>query len=209
MRLSSACIGGLLAVCIAAPASASGQSSTVEGVVYVRNAPSVGAVIYLIPDSGPPPAPSPEPVVIDQRNLHFVPHILPVAPGQAVAFRNSDPLLHNVFSPGFRGEPFDLGTYPEGEWRIHTFRQPGPHTILCHVHPEMEAYVMVIPTRHYDVADAEGRFRIEDVPRGDYTLHAWHPRAAPAQRIIRNVLNRPLRLEIQLERRGRRPKGTG
>lgn len=205
MRGTSARVGIALASCVVAPRPAFSQSG-VEGVVYVRNAHSAGAVVYVITDSAHPPIVPSEPVVIDQRNLHFLPDILPVLPGQAVAFRNSDPLLHNVFSPDTLGEAFDLGTYPEGEWRMHTFQRPGAHVILCHIHPEMEAHVVVIPTRHYGVVDAGGRFRIENVPPGTYPLHVWHRRAEPFQRTVRITAYNTLWLEIQLERRGARAR---
>ncbi len=198
----SAGIGAALVACVAAPGLALGQAGTVEGMVYLRNARSADAVVYMIIDSTPrPPA---APVMIDQRNLHFVPRVLPVLPGQAVMFRNSDPLLHNVFGPDTLGEAFNLGTYPEGESRVHRFQRLGAHVILCHIHPEMEAYVVVIPTRYYGVVDAEGAFRIENLPLGTYPLHVWHPRAEPFQRTVRIRGDNTLKLEIQLERRGTR-----
>ncbi|HSR43542.1 MAG TPA: carboxypeptidase regulatory-like domain-containing protein, partial [Longimicrobiales bacterium] len=57
--------------------------------------------------------------------------------------------------------------------RSHTFTEPGPHVILCHVHPEMAAYVVVVDTPHHGVTDREGRFRIEEVPTGTYRLGVW------------------------------------
>lgn len=189
---------------MAAAALAPGQSGTVEGIVHVRNARSEGAVLYLLtPNRTDLPTPPAEPALIDQRNIRFVPRVLAVLPGQAVAFRNSDRILHNVFSPDTLGEGFDLGTYPEGEWRIRTFERAGAHVVLCHIHPEMEAYVIVIPTRHFGVADRDGHFRIEGVPPSAYTLHVWHRQAQPFRREITIGANDTLRLEIQLERRGR------
>lgn len=193
-----------IAVCVAAPAPALGQSGSVQGIVHVRNARSEDAVVYLLTRNSPaPPTPTAEPALIDQRDIRFVPHVLPVLPGQAVAFRNSDPILHNVFGPDTLGEAFDLGTYPEGEWRVRTFQRAGAHVVLCHIHPEMEAYVIVIPTRDFGVADRQGRFRIEGVPPGAYTLHVWHRQAQLFRREITLGASDTLRLEIQLERRGR------
>ncbi|MBI4513947.1 MAG: carboxypeptidase regulatory-like domain-containing protein [Gemmatimonadetes bacterium] len=203
MRLLPAWAGVALAPLAAMPPPAlAQQGSVVEGVVYVRNAKSTGALVYVIPAFAEPPVAPVETVLIDQRNLHFVPRTLAVLPDQAVAFRNSDPILHNVFSPDTLGEDFDLGTYPEGEWRTRRFRRLGAHVILCHIHPEMEAYVVVLPTRHYVLAAGEGRFRIAELPPGTYSLHVWHPRAEPFRREITVRAGDTLRLEIQLERRG-------
>jgi hypothetical protein len=141
--------------------------------------------------------------MLDQRNLHFVPHTLVVLPGQEITFRNSDPLLHNVFSPDVQGEKFNLGTYPAGESRSHTFQRVGAHVILCHIHPEMAAYVFVTETRYHAVVDEMGRFRIDSIPPGDYTLHAWHPRAIAYEQLTRIRAKNTLQLEIQLQRRRR------
>ncbi len=179
------------------------QGGVVSGVVHVSNAHSRGAVVYLVRQSAEPLAPETEPVLLDQRNLHFIPHTLVVSPGQEVAFRNSDPLFHNVFSPDAQGEDFDLGTYPAGESRSHTFERSGAHVILCHIHPEMVAYVLVIEARYQAVVDEMGRFRIEGIPPGTYTLHAWHPRAVAYEQLIRVSAEKTLHLEIQLQRRRR------
>lgn len=180
---------------------------TVTGVVYVRDALSDGAVVYVVLGDEPalPPA---EPALMDQRRLLFAPSILPVLPGRAVIFRNSDPLLHNVFSPYPPEEAFNLGTYPEGESRTRLFRRPGPHVILCHIHPEMEGYVVVVPTLHYAVTDSAGRFRLEGVPAGTHPLRVWHRRAAPYERRVMIGPDNTVRLEIRLARGRLRDAGS-
>lgn len=193
------------AACLVASGQVPAQEGTVTGVVYVHNAPAEGAVVYLLADEAPPPVPA-SPVVMDQRRLRFVPAALPVLPGRTVAFRNSDPLLHNIFSPDTLGDAFDLGTYPEGESRSHTFRRPGAHLILCHIHPEMEGYVFVLSTSHHSVTDADGRFTLEDVPPGTHLLHAWHRRAEANRRTITVGPHQLLRLELHLARRGETPR---
>lgn len=156
------------------PAGASAQAGDVAGIVQRRGAPAGEAVVSLDPvPEDEEPSPAPAHAVIDQTHLRFVPGVVVVRPGSTVEFLNSDPILHNVFSPGWSGEEFDLGTYPSGTSRSHTFTEPGPHVILCHVHPEMAAYVVVVDTPHHGVTDGEGRFRIEEVPPGTYRLGVW------------------------------------
>ena len=107
-----------------------------------------------------------------------------VPPGSPVDFLNSDPLLHNVFSPPGPGPGFNLGVYPRLERRTHRFDEPGGHAVLCHVHPEMLAYVVVIPVRHWAPVAPDGRFRIDSVTPGRYRLQVWHRRLRfPAEEI--------------------------
>lgn len=162
------------------PAAVLGQQGAVDGVVLMDGRPAEGVVVYLDPESDAwKPAAESDETVIDQSGLRFLPPVVVGRPGLNVEFLNSDPILHNVFSPGWSGEAFDLGTYPSDTSRSHTFTEPGPHVILCHVHPEMVAYVVVVTTPYHAVTDAEGRFRIPAVPPGSYRLNVWRRGAEP------------------------------
>jgi plastocyanin len=142
--------------------TATGQRSNAEAVVYVDQIP--GKTF---------PAPS-EPAEMDQTDLTFSPHVLPVLVGTTVDFHNSDSVAHNVFTVDQCADMFDLGTWPQGESRSHTFDQPCAAVILCNVHPEMEAYVVAVPTPYFAVTGADGSYTIDGVPDGSYTVKAWH-----------------------------------
>jgi plastocyanin len=179
MMLSAAAIMAALI-----PPGAAGAPSGIEGVVQVQGArDSRGAVVYIDRIPGKTfPAPS-SPAVLDQRNLTFDPHVLPVLAGTRIAFPNSDEIRHNVFSPSPHSR-FNLGTYPRGTTMYHVFNSPGPVTLLCNVHAEMSAYVFVAETPWFAVSDNAGRFVIRDVPPGKYVLKTWHARAKAAFRDI-------------------------
>lgn len=113
---------------------------------------------------------------IDQKNLVFTPRVLPVLVGTTVDFLNSDKVLHNVFTPDACAEKFNLGTWPQGETRSYTFKKECVAVLLCKVHPEMEAYVIAVPTPYYAVAKADGSYRIANVPDGACTVKVWHPK---------------------------------
>ena len=55
-----------------------------------------------------------------------------------------------------------------------TFPKPGIVEVYCHLHPNMEATVVVTPNRWYARPDRNGQYRIPDVPAGRYTVVAWH-----------------------------------
>lgn len=86
---------------------------------------------------------------MDQKGLTFVPHVLPILVGTTVDFKNSDDVLHNVFTPSKAGDRFDLGTWGKGQMKSFTFKKPGEVVILCNVHPEMEAYIVVVETPYF------------------------------------------------------------
>ncbi len=132
------------------------------------------------------PAPA-KPVMMDQKNLKFVPHVLVVIKGTTVNFLNSDPVGHNVFWPSISGNKklaHNLGTWPQGQQKSFTFDDVGVASLLCNVHPEMSGYVVVVATPYFAVTDGQGEFDIKDVPPGHYTLTTWSEEGKPVTQAV-------------------------
>ncbi|MFY9821840.1 MAG: carboxypeptidase regulatory-like domain-containing protein [Thermoanaerobaculia bacterium] len=146
---------------------------------------SADAVVYLAAVPGKTfPAPA-EHGKIDQQNLVFHPHVLPVQVGATVDFLNSDAVLHNVFSPDACADKFNLGTWPKGQTKSFTFKKECVATLLCKVHPEMEAFVVAVPTPYFAVTKADGSYTIAGVPDGSYTVKVWHPKLKGAEKAVK------------------------
>ena len=148
----------------------------------VRN--SGDAVVYVDRIAGKTFAAPAEHAKYDQKNMQFVPRVLPVLAGTMVDFLNSDALLHNVFSPDACADRFNLGTWPKGQTKSYTFKKECFASLLCKVHPEMEGFVAVLPTPYFAVTSADGSYHIKDVPDGSYTVKVWHPKLKSPQRIV-------------------------
>jgi plastocyanin len=149
-----------------------GQSDNGSAVVYVAKVPGK---IFLPPK---------EHATMDQSNRLFQPHVLPVLVGSTVDFVNSDPYLHNVFSPDACADKFNLGTFPKGEKKSHTFRKECFAPVLCIVHPEMEAFLAVLPTPYFAVTKPDGSYDIPDVADGSYTVKVWHPKLKGSEKSV-------------------------
>jgi plastocyanin len=161
-------IGVAMGFSLAASAGTiSGQVSGVAGQ----------SVVYVDTISGKTfPAPAQHPV-IDQKGLVFQPHVSAAQVGTTVDFLNSDSVAHNVFWTSIGGNKklnHNMGTWPKGERKSFKFDTPGAVPVLCNVHPEMSAYLVVVPTPYFAVSDQTGTYRIENVPDGSYTVIAWH-----------------------------------
>ncbi|MEE9449005.1 MAG: hypothetical protein V3V72_03055, partial [Ignavibacteriaceae bacterium] len=74
------------------------NGGTITGTIKakrLRDARDV--VVFLEKVDGKFPLPKEKPVM-DQNNMVFVPHVLPLVVGTTVQFPNSDNVRHNVFS---------------------------------------------------------------------------------------------------------------
>lgn len=158
----------------------------IKGKVKAKGAKHSGnTVIYIDEISGKKFEPPKNHVSIDQKNLVFIPHVLPIVAGTTVDFLNSDDVLHNVFSPDGCAEKFNLGSWPKGQTRSYTFKNQGCiPVLLCNVHPEMEAYIVTLQNPYFTVSEKDGSYTIKNVPAGKHTLKIWHEKLKGAAQEI-------------------------
>ena len=111
--------------------------------------------------------------VMDQRNETFVPHVVAVMTGTVVDFPNSDKTYHNVFSLS-KPKRFDLGRYAAGRSQSVRFDRPGIVRVFCDIHTHMNAFILVFNHPFFDLTEVDGRFRLDDIPPGSYTVAGWY-----------------------------------
>lgn len=175
------------------------SAGVVRGTSTCHGVPDCqGVVVYLEGIVGSAPMPGREGTV-DQRALAFVPHVLTVVKGTTVVFRNSDDVGHNVFSAS-PAKRFNLGTYGKGVDKRLVLDKPGVIELLCNVHPEMSAFIVVTDSAHAALVAADGRFELTGVPEGTYTLVAWHERFKPQRRPVSMRRGATVVVDVSLSR---------
>jgi plastocyanin len=145
---------------------------TRRAVVYLETAPAAALE-----------AREPGRARMDQRNETFMPHVLAVDAGTLVDFPNNDSTYHNVFSLS-KPKRFDLGRYARGRSKSVRFDRPGIVRVFCDIHSHMSAFVLVFSHPFYSTTEADGRYRIDNIPPGTYTVSAWHDGAARDTRTV-------------------------
>jgi plastocyanin len=143
-------------------APARGVSEPQPAVVYLESAPG-GA----FEDRDPARA------RLDQRSEMFVPHVLAIATGTVVDFPNNDRTYHNVFSLS-KAKRFDLGRYAQGRSKAVRFDRAGIVRVFCDIHSHMSAFILVFNHQYFATTDAQGRYQIDRIPAGTYSVVAWH-----------------------------------
>ena len=154
--------------------AASALSVTVFGT---DGKPLDGAVVSAEPAAGGarPSLGSTSIVVMDQRNLMFVPDVLVVQTGTAVDFPNSDQVRHQVYSFS-AAKPFQLALYGGRAHAPVVFDHAGLVTLGCNIHDSMVGYIWVTDSPWFGRTGASGTLQIRDLASGDYTVRIWHPR---------------------------------
>ncbi|MCH8881123.1 MAG: hypothetical protein IID34_14735 [Planctomycetes bacterium] len=134
-------------------------------------------VVYLAGVVPMPPFPaSKQPVEITIRDCQFDRRVVLVPRGGRVRFVNGDDLAHNIRGRAGkmllwskklskRGSTADLEVDKLGI--IQTRSGSG--------FDWMDNYIWVVDHAGYALTDEEGRFTLEGIGPGEYTLHVWHP----------------------------------
>jgi plastocyanin len=132
-------------------------------------------IVYIDQPLAEKPVPPATPIqMVVQKNASFSPHILPILVGTTVEWPNRDDIYHNAFSFS-EAKPFDLGMYKD-KVKSLTFDKPGRVDVFCSIHKDMHCVILVLENPYFAATDAQGRYKIMNVPAGTYKLHAWHER---------------------------------
>jgi plastocyanin len=194
-RLVSSVVVAVSALFLTSAYPGAAVDGSVAGTVTARGLSSSADIVVSLHAPGLAAKPPAAPVGLDQKGKLFIPHVLPIVAGTAVRFLNNDPFEHNVFSPEGR---YDLGSWPQGQSKDQVFSKAGVYTQLCRIHPEMEAFVIVLDTPYFAKTDERGAFQISDVVPGRYTLEAWSEKLKEVRQPLTVEAGRPTTLQLVL-----------
>lgn len=116
-------------------------------------------------------------IVFDQKTCRFKPHVLLVRTDQTVVVKNDDPINHNTHTHTFRNQQENFLLKPNDREGVEVkCPQPEflPMPVKCDLHPHMKAYWMILDHPYMAKTDSEGKFKIENLPAGDYDFTVWH-----------------------------------
>lgn len=174
-RFRAACAGVAMTFCLSPVA---GQAGELHALVRDKTGKGIeDAVVVASPAirAGANADGTTATILVDQVNKEFVPYVLPVRVGTMVNFPNNDNIRHHVysFSPA---KTFELPLYTGKHAAPVLFDKPGPVILGCNIHDWMIAYIYVSESPYFAKTGADGRATLTNLPTGDYTVRAWHPR---------------------------------
>jgi len=133
---------------------------------------------FALPEGGEMPH-------LDQVGCMYSPPVMAIQAGQVLELRNSDKVLHNVHAIGNKdGEPgkgkdyFNVSMATQGmKLERKDFNAADIMVMFkCEVHPWMFSFLGVAPHPYFAVTDANGDYKLANVPPGTYTLGVWQRR---------------------------------
>lgn len=160
-----------LFLCTNASITWAAGTSGIVGKVQIGPTALASAVVYLEGVKGTFPA-AKQRTVIDQKDKVFIPHVVGVMKGGTVEFRNSDDFLHNTYSQS-KAKNFDLHQPVKGSRSLLKTDDTGAIEVRCHIHGNMQAWIVVVDNPYFAVTDEKGLFRITGVPPGTYHMKVW------------------------------------
>jgi carboxypeptidase family protein len=139
--------------------------------VAVGSGGGLGEALVVVSDAkGAKPA---KPAVLDQKGCEFHPDVLVMAPGE-VKILNSDGVLHNIHTFSTANPPINKAQPKFKKEMVEKLEKPELVKVQCDAHSWMHGWIYVTdnPTA---VTDANGAFKLENVPPGKHKVEVVHP----------------------------------
>lgn len=111
---------------------------------------------------------------ITQKEQTFLPNVLPVTIGSKVHFLNEDEFFHNVQSFTSKAR-FSIGRRAPGIAYSQKIKKTGAISLMCDIHSHMNAVILSLDTPYFTRVEEDGRYKIDNLPDGNYRLEIYHP----------------------------------
>jgi len=134
-----------------------------------------------------------KPILIDSEDCKFTPDVNVVRQGEAFKVNNLDAVMHNsqVYQAE-RGKIIqNLPVPPEEvtDGKVTFQKKFKIFQMICGMHEFMQTWGYRIQNPYYFITKLGGEFKIDNIPPGDYNLHAWHYLMKPQNQRIHVAKN--------------------
>lgn len=114
-------------------------------------------------------------VLLQNDKCRFTPHVCVLRTTQKLLIKNNDSIAHNTAAYLNRNIPFNSVTaIGKTDERILRKSERAPAKISCSIHSWMTGWIVVKDHPYVAVTDQDGRFKIPNLPVGEWTFQVWH-----------------------------------
>lgn len=113
----------------------------------------------------------------------LAPRSLIIRAGQTIRWQSEGRCVHAPHDHPLKNERGCIGAFnPKTFTQSYDLAEPVPIPLTCDLHAWERANWLIVDHPFAAVTDADGRFRIENLPPGTHTLSAWHERCGWVER---------------------------
>lgn len=123
-------------------------------------------------------------LTIDNVKCRFVPKSTFARPGQTLILKNSDNVGHNCRIVTLEHEHnVNIVKNAQSEITLGEESDRIPGEVKCDIHQWMDAVILIRDNPYVAITDADGKFKIENIPAGDWKFQFWHKKAGYLEEI--------------------------
>jgi plastocyanin len=114
------------------------------------------------------------PVVLNQKDCQYAPHVLGARAGQTLQVKNLDATEHNIHAASTVGNEINTTQPIGGPVYDVKLKTAELLHVRCDNHTWMSSYIAIMDNPYFAVSGTDGTFTINNVPAGKQTVKAWH-----------------------------------
>lgn len=116
-------------------------------------------------------------VELNNKNCHFIPHVVGLRVNQTLVIKNSDPVAHNTKIDGLNTQINPLIPADTSSEQVIDAAENVPAPVSCSIHGWMHAWMVVRPNPYFAISDKDGNFEIKDLPAGELEFQVWQEKS--------------------------------
>lgn len=172
-----------------------------EGAIVAPTGGLMNVVVWLTDAREGKPLPESKRFEVTNTRCRYDPRVQGVLVGGTLNVKSSDPVVHEtVFRVSGSSQAIKTVTQNSDGQVVpldSVLARPVRLELVCRTHPWTHGSIHVFDHPYFAVSAPTGRFVIDSIPPGDYTMRTWHERMGSTSREVRIEDGRIARVEVK------------
>ena len=172
-----------------------------EGAIVAQRGGLMNVVVWLTDAREGKPLPDSRRFEVTNTRCRLDPRIQGVILGGTLNVKSADPVVHEtVIRVSGSHEALETVTQ-NGDGQVvpleNVLAQPVRLELTCRTHPWTHGWIHIFDHPYFTVSAPNGRFVIDSIPPGEYTVRTWHERFGGTSREIRVENGKVVKVEVK------------
>lgn len=172
-----------------------------EGAIVAPTGGLQDVVVWLTDAREGKPLPETRRFEVTNSRCRYVPRVQGVIVGGTLNVKSADPVVHEtVFRVSGSAQPLEQVTQ-NGDGQVvpldSVLARPVRLELTCRTHPWSGGSIHAFDHPYFAVSAAHGRFVLDSIPPGTYTMRTWHERLGNTTREVKIEDGRIARVEVK------------